>query len=138
MKLGQTQRLYLAVGTGAALGAILRYLVGLAVHSGAGLSTLYATGAVNVTGSFIIMFFATMTGPDGRLLVGPVRRQAIMTGFCGGLTTFSSMSLDTFLLLQGSQPLAAGGYLLVVIALSLVACWAGYVLAARLNAGAFR
>jgi CrcB protein len=79
------------------------------------------------------MFFATMTGPDGRLLVGPVWRQFIMTGLCGGFTTFSALSLDTFvLLLEGDHHLAAT-YLATVVVLSLAAAWTGYALAARLN-----
>ena len=79
------------------------------------------------------MFFATMTGPDGRLLVGPAGRQFVMAGLCGGLTTFSALSLDAFLLLlEGDRPLAAI-YLVTVIVLSLAAAWIGYMLAAWLN-----
>jgi CrcB protein len=56
-----------------------------------------------------------------------------MGGICGGLTTFSAMSLDSFiLLLQGDIPLAAL-YLVLVIAFSLVAAWAGHILAMHLN-----
>jgi CrcB protein len=98
-----------------------------------GLSALWATGFVNVVGSFIIGLFAALTAPDGRLLVGPAGRQFVMGGICGGFTTFSAMSLDTFtLLLQGDIPLA-GFYLLLVVMLSLVAAWVGHMVAARLN-----
>jgi CrcB protein len=56
-----------------------------------------------------------------------------MGGICGGFTTFSAMSLDTFvLLLQGDIPLA-GIYLMLVVVLSLVAAWVGHVVAVRLN-----
>jgi CrcB protein len=56
-----------------------------------------------------------------------------MGGLCGGFTTFSAMSLDTFiLLLQGDTPLA-GLYLVLVIAFSLLATWIGHILAVRLN-----
>ncbi len=126
-------RLYLAVGCGAAAGSLLRFLSGILIVSGIGLSALWATAFVNVLGSFVIGLFATLTAPDGRLLVGPVGRQFVMGGICGGLTTFSAMSLDTFiLLLQGDIPLA-GLYLVLVVALSLVAAWVGHILAARLN-----
>jgi CrcB protein len=135
MSRGETFRLYIAVGIGAAVGALMRDLVGLVIHVGAGLPSFLGTGTVNVVGSFIIMFVATVSGPDGRLLIGPVRRQAVMTGFCGGLTTFSSMSLDTFFMASGNHPLEAAVYLVTVVALSLAGCWAGYVAAARLNNG---
>jgi fluoride exporter len=67
------------------------------------------------------------------MLVSPASRQFVMGGICGGFTTFSAMSLDAFiLLLQGDIPLA-GLYLVIVVALSLVAAWAGHMVAARLN-----
>ena len=125
-------RLYLAVGCGAAIGSLLRFLSGVIV-SGMGLSALWATSFVNVVGSFVIGLFAALTAPDGRLLVSPAGRQFVMGGICGGFTTFSAMSLDTFiLLLQGDIPLA-GLYLVLVVAFSLVAAWVGHILAMRLN-----
>lgn len=130
----ETLKLYMAVGGGAAIGAVMRDLVGIAVHGGIDLPSFLGTATVNVVGSFIIMFFATISGPDGRLFIGPVRRQAVMTGFCGGFTTFSSMSLDTVFMAFRSGAIAAGIYLGAVVLLSLAACWAGYVFAARLNA----
>lgn len=126
-------RLYLAVGCGAAIGSLLRFLSGILIVSAMGLSALWATGFVNVVGSFVIGSFAALTAPDGRLLVSPAGRQFVMGGICGGFTTFSAMSLDTLiLLLQGDIPLA-GLYLVLVVVLSLVAAWAGHVLAMRLN-----
>src|SRR6202790_2448763 len=126
-------RLYLAVGCGAAIGSLLRFLSGVLIVTGMGQSALWATGFVNVLGSFVIGLFAALTAPDGRLLVGPAGRQFVMGGICGGFTTFSAMSLDTLiLLLRGDIPLA-GLYLVLVVALSLVAAWVGHILAVRLN-----
>ena len=126
-------RLYLAVGCGAAIGSLARFLSGYVIVSLLGLSALWSTAFVNVVGSWVIMAFATLTGPDGRLMVGPAGRSFVMAGFCGGLTTFSSMSLDTFiLLLEGDLPLAAN-YLISVVGLSLAAAWLGYLMASRLN-----
>jgi len=130
--LSQDGRLYLAVGCGAAAGSLVRYLVGIAVHTG-GVPPFFATTIVNVAGSFIIALFAAMTGPDGRIMVRPIWRQFVMAGFCGGLTTFSSMSLDTLLLAAGRHPFGAGLYLACVILLSLLAALAGHLLATRLN-----
>ena len=126
-------RLYLAVGCGAAIGSLFRFLSGFVIVSLWGQSALLATAFVNIVGSFAIMFFATLTRPDGRLLVGPAGRQFVMAGLCGGFTTFSAMSLDTFILLfEGDLPLATT-YLVTVVVFSLAATWTGHMLAARLN-----
>lgn len=126
------RRLYLAVGAGAALGALLRALAGTAALA-LGLPGYLATGFVNVAGSFVIGFFATISGPDGRLLVPPAQRQFVMSGLCGGFTTFSSMSLDALLMLLAHRPRAFLLYLGLVLLLSLAAAWTGQRLAARLN-----
>jgi fluoride exporter len=125
-------RLYLAVGCGAALGALLRAFTGAATV-GVGLPAFAATGFVNLAGSFVIGFVATISGPDGRVLIRPVRRQFVMSGLCGGFTTFSAMSLDALLMLLDGRAGAAGAYLGGVVVLSLAAVWAGHALAARLN-----
>lgn len=126
-------RLYLAVGCGAAIGSLTRFLSGYVIVSLLGLNALWSTAFVNVVGSWIIMAFATLTGPDGRMMVGAASRNFVMAGFCGGLTTFSAMSLDTFILLfEGDLPLAAT-YLISVVGLSLAAAWLGYLMASRLN-----
>ena len=126
-------RLYLAVGLGTALGSLLRFLSGYVFVSGLGQNAYLATAFVNIVGSFVIMFFATLTGPDGRLLVGPAARQFVMGGLCGGFTTFSAMSLDTFMMLLDGDELFAAAFLVAVIGLSLLAAWLGYVLAVWLN-----
>jgi CrcB protein len=126
-------RFYLAVGCGAAVGSLLRFLSGFVIVSVLSQSALLATAFVNVVGSFAIMFFATATGPDGRLLVGPVGRQFFTVGFCGGFTTFSALSFDTFTLLLEDDPGLALIYLVAVVALSLAAAWIGHAFAARLN-----
>jgi CrcB protein len=126
-------QLYLAVGCGTAIGSLARFLSGFLIVSALGLSELLATAFVNVVGSWIIMFFATLTRPDGRLMIDRVGRSFVMAGFCGGLTTFSTMSLDTFILLfQGDSGLAAI-YLVSVVGLSLASAWIGYLMASRIN-----
>ena len=126
-------RLYLAVGCGAALGSLGRFLCGFVIVQMLGLSALFTTAFVNVVGSWIIMFFATLTRPDGRLMVGSVARNFVMAGFCGGLTTFSAMSLDAFMLLLEGDLSLATTYLVSVVVLSLAAAWLGYVMATRIN-----
>jgi|SRR5271166_1597330 len=80
---------------GSALGGAACYwLSGLAARH-IGESFPVGTLIVNVVGSFVIGFFASLTGPDGRVFVGTDARQFVMTGVCGGFTTFSSFSLQT-------------------------------------------
>ncbi len=88
---------------------------------------------VNITGSFVIGFFATLTGPDGRLLIGSTTRQFVMIGLCGGYTTFSSFSLQTLNLVRNGEMLNAGVNVILSVTLCLIAVWLGYVAAAILN-----
>ena len=54
-------------------------------------------------GCFIIGFFATLTGPDGRVFADTLTRQFVMIGILGGYTTFSSFSLQTLNLVQDGE-----------------------------------
>ena len=127
----QTAILYACVGLGSTIGGVARYLVSLALQSIPGLP--WATLFVNVTGSFVIGFYATLSGPDGRLFASTQQRQFVMTGICGGYTTFSSFSLETFRLLQSGHGTSALLNIVVSVVGWLVAVWLGHVLAHRLN-----
>lgn len=124
---------YLWVGLGSAAGGVARFWASGFVANRFGHSFPWGTLVVNVTGSFIIGFFATVTAPDGRWLVGPAGRNCFMTGFCGGYTTFSSFSLQTLNLAQEEEWLYAGGNAVLNLTLCLVAVWLGHVLAELLN-----
>jgi CrcB protein len=93
----------------------------------------WGTLLINVTGSILIGFFATLTGPDGRVFVGSTGRQFVMIGICGGYTTFSSFSLQTLNLMNDSEWFYAGANILLSVALCLIGVWAGYMLASTLN-----
>jgi len=94
----------LAICVGASLGALLRWWLGLALNS---LFPTIPPGtlAANLVGGYLvglaIAFFATYTAiaPEWRLLV--------ITGFCGGLTTFSTFSAELVALLQQGRTAAA-------------------------------
>jgi CrcB protein len=88
---------------------------------------------VNVTGSFIIGSFATLTGPDGRVFVGTDARQLVMTGVCGGYTTFSSFSLQSLNLARFGEMAFAGANAVLSVFLCLVAVWFGRIAATGLN-----
>ena len=89
----------------------------------------WGTLIINVTGSFVIGFFATMTDPNGGLLVPAQFRAFFMVGICGGYTTFSSYSLQTLRLAQDGEWLYAGGNILGSNITCLVAVWLGHICA---------
>jgi fluoride exporter len=125
--------LYLTVALGGALGTFARFAVSGAVAAGFGETFPWGTLIVNVSGCFLIGFFATLTAPDGRLFVGGTTRQFVMTGFCGGYTTFSSFSLQTLNLIHDGEWLPAGGNILGSVALCMISVWLGSVCAALIN-----
>ena len=123
--------LYGYIAAGNVMGGVARYLLSLLIQLVPGFP--WATLFVNVTGSFVIGFYCTLSGPDGRLFASVRQRQFVMTGFCGGYTTFSTFSLETFRLMEGGMVQIAFLNIAVSIVTWLVAVWLGYVLASRLN-----
>jgi len=126
--------IYLWIAIGSALGGMARYWCSGAAARLIGETFPWGTLFVNVTGCFIIGFFATLTGPDGRIFAGSTIRQFVMLGILGGFTTFSSFSLQTLNLVQDSEWLQAGGNVIGSVVLSLLAVWLGHLLAFSINA----
>ena len=125
--------MYLAVALGGALGTVGRYFVSGAVANAFGETFPWGTLIINITGSFIIGFFGTLTAPDGRLMVSATTRQFVMVGICGGYTTFSSFSLQTLNLMRDGEWFAAGWNMVGSVALCMAGVWLGAVAAAALN-----
>ena len=124
---------YIWVAVGGALGTTGRYWLSGVVARMVGETFPWGTLLINVTGSLLIGFFATLTGPDGRVFVGSTVRQFVMIGICGGYTTFSSFSLQTLHLMNDGEWLYAGTNILLSVALCLIAVWGGSMLASSLN-----
>ena len=124
---------YLWIMIGSALGGGARYGVSGFVASHFGETFPWGTLIVNVSGSFVIGLFSTITGPDSRFLVGSTARQFVMIGFCGGYTTFSSFSIQTLSLLRDGEWLRAGANIVLSVVLCLVAVWLGHLFASALN-----
>lgn len=121
------------VALGGALGTLGRYCLSLAVANQFGEVFPWGTLLINVTGSFAIGFFGTLTDTEGPLLVGPEFRSFFMIGICGGYTTFSSFSLQTLRLVQGGQWLAAAANVIASNLGCLFAVWLGHVSANSLR-----
>lgn len=88
----------LIAGLGGFIGTCLRYLTGKMCQAlVAGVFPL-GTFVVNVVGSFLIGIFFALAEKGG--VISPAMNLLLITGFCGGLTTFSSFADDMYLLLQ--------------------------------------
>jgi CrcB protein len=125
--------LYVFVAVGAAIGGVGRALVSLAAIEIAGPGFPWGTLVANGLGSFVIGFYASLTEPGGRLMVSARMRQFVMTGICGGFTTFSVFSLETFRFLADRDWPMAGLNIGLSLVTWLLAVWAGAALAVRLN-----
>ena len=124
---------YLWVAIGGALGSMGRFwLSGLVAHR-FGETFPWGTLVINVTGSFAIGFFASLTGTEGRWLVSPAFRTFFMMGICGGYTTFSAFSLQTLNLARNGEWLYTGVNILLSVVLCLAGVWLGFLLADYFN-----
>lgn len=124
---------YLFIAIGGALGSVARFWLSSFTDSHLGATFPWGTFVVNVTGSFIIGFFFTLTGPEGRVFAGSNTRQFVMSGICGGYTTFSSFSLNTLNLARDGEWLQAGANTVGSVVACLVAVWLGHLAATYLN-----
>lgn len=125
--------IYLWIAFGSALGGVGRYVFGGWIARMAGATFPWGTLLVNIVGCTFIGWFATFTGPDGRLLVATRTRQFVMIGICGGFTTFSSFSLETLNLLRDGQSGRAMANVGLSVALCMVGVWMGHTLATMMN-----
>ncbi len=120
---------YLWIALGSALGGVGRYWLSGVIARRFGEAFPVGTLVVNATGSFVIGFIATLTRPEGRLLMSASARQFLMVGICGGYTTFSSFSLQTLNLAREGEWFYAGANVVASLLLCLLAVWLGHVLA---------
>ena len=124
---------YLWIAIGGALGTMARYGLSSLIAARFGEVFPWGTLLVNISGCFVIGFFAGLTGPDGRVMVSPDLRTFVTVGICGGYTTFSSFSLQTLNLLREGDLLRGGGNIALSVVTCMVAVWIGAVAAAALN-----
>ena len=125
----------LFVTLGGAVGSLARYLIAMAALP-ISRHLPWGTIAINIAGSFVIAFFGTLTLSHGRFPVSENARLFVMVGFCGGFTTFSSFSLQTFDLMRSGAFMRASVNVLVSVPLCLAAVALGHVAASRLNGDA--
>lgn len=110
------------IALGGAVGSVVRYLAGGLVQRSAGVAFPVGTLAVNVIGGFVIGLLAQHYMNEQ---TSPQMRAALITGFCGGFTTFSAFSLETVGLLRGGEFAKTAAYVVLSVTLSILATVAG-------------
>jgi CrcB protein len=120
----------LMVFFGGGLGSVCRYLLGGLVQTRSHAEFPVGTLVVNVLGCIAIGLLAKyfLHGQTQLML-----RTALIVGFCGGFTTFSTFSFEAFGLWTGGRQLAALAYVAASLALCLIGTAAGYALGPSVN-----
>lgn len=113
----------LAVAAGGALGSVARYLAGVASTRAFGLAFPWGTLIVNIAGSFLIGVFIELFALKADL--SQEARVFLTVGLCGGFTTFSTFSLDAWVLVERGQWWQAVAYVAGSVLLSIGALVVG-------------
>lgn len=115
----------LAIAGGGAIGALSRYWVSTGVYGLLGREFPWGTLAVNVLGSFAMgLLYILMLE---RSVMTPELRAAVLVGFLGSFTTFSTFSLETLTLVQQGEMPRALLNIAASVLVCLLACWIGIV-----------
>ncbi|MCX6960079.1 MAG: fluoride efflux transporter CrcB [Verrucomicrobia bacterium] len=119
---------YLLAGMGGAIGSIGRVLMSNFVTRFTGEEFPFGTIAVNVTGAILMGVLAGYGESEpGKLLFSQSARTFLMIGLLGGYTTFSSFSLQTFLLIEQGNMTGAFLNVLLSVLLCLAGIWVGFM-----------
>ncbi|MFZ9034742.1 MAG: fluoride efflux transporter CrcB [Francisellaceae bacterium] len=123
--------LFIFIGGG--LGATGRFGFSTLINKCLGTSFPYGILMVNILGCFMIGVLAAFFQRASMVehLLAPHLRSFLITGFLGGFTTFSSFSLDALILIQKGQWLKALTYIILSVAISMCAVFAGFLLIHR-------
>ncbi len=120
----------IAIALGGAFGAVARYWLTELSSTMFGAEFPYGTLIVNVLGSLGLGIAFVLLSE--RVLVGHMLRSAVIIGFLGAFTTFSTFSLQAFDLIQQERFLAGGGYIVGSVVASLLAVGTGMLLAKQI------
>ena len=110
-------------GLGGFIGTCLRFLTGKFFHAVTSSAFPWGTFSVNVIGSFVIGIFFGLAERSN--VISPSMNVFLITGFCGGFTTFSSFADDMYLMLQQRHWMSLGLYVGLSFLLGLAMVWLG-------------
>jgi len=112
------------IGVGGFLGAVMRYSLSGAVQwFTQSFRFPFGTLAVNVLGSFLLVFLASMADSLG--VFGPTIRSFVFIGFLGAFTTFSTFSYESTLLMLDGEGILTAINIIANVGLCLAAAWCG-------------
>ena len=115
----------LVVGLGGAVGAILRWWVGV-LMSHLWAPVFLGTLVVNLAGSFLVG--ALLVWFQGKLPINDVLRTGIVVGLLGGFTTYSAFSMEAVNMMMAGLYGRASAYVVVTVVVCLMGTWAGVML----------
>jgi len=107
----------LLVALGGAMGSVLRYLL-----SGINASFPWGTFVVNILGSLLI---GLLVGLVGKGVLSPEMKLLMVTGFCGGFTTFSTFANESFGMMKAGDVLQLALYVGASVVIGILAVWGG-------------
>ncbi|MDP9046522.1 MAG: fluoride efflux transporter CrcB [Bacteroidota bacterium] len=122
-------KIWILIFVGGGIGSLCRYLVSRWINGAVMSAFPYGTFLVNITGCFLIGFFVFYF-TDGRF--GEVSlpwRLFLVTGLCGGYTTFSAFSYENVQLFESNQIFTFLAYTFGSIILGLLATYSGIMIA---------
>jgi CrcB protein len=119
----------LAIGIGGAFGAIARYLINISSLSNIFQKFPFPTFFINITGSFLIGFFLILL--TDKFTTNENLRFAILVGFLGAFTTFSTFEVEIFGLVREKHFTTAFAYLFLSVLVGFVGVLGGVWLAKR-------
>ncbi len=119
-----------AIMIGGAIGAAMRFIVANGVYNALGREFPYGTLAVNIIGSFLMGLLTVILLEKGDF--DPLIKLAILVGFLGSFTTFSTFSLDTLTLINDGALGRAFLNMISSVVVCVSAVWLGMILAKQL------
>jgi fluoride exporter len=119
---------WIAVAVGGAVGSVARFWLTGVMTALTGPRFPWGTLLINVLGSFIIGLVAGVTLVPERIALHPDLRIFLMTGICGGFTTFSAFSLQTLELMQTGDLIPAMAYAVGSVVLCVVGTYGGWAM----------
>ena len=116
-------RTILLIAIGGGLGSVFRYLTTLAINRYSQLFFPYATFTANILGCFLIGLILGLLEKNN--VTSSDLKFFLVTGFCGGYTTFSTFSNENVSLMQANQMGTAFLYIALSVIVGLAATWSG-------------